>query len=107
MPRSGSYSRNCYRWRRRRPNVQPLDLIIIALATFYLAYSLTLLEGPLRAFVKFRYYFALGGLTECVYCMALWIGLLFYWLYTTALQPVVITFAVAGLGMAVYRYTGA
>lgn len=87
--------------------MSPLDLIIIALATFYLAYSLTLLEGPFKAFVKLRFWLPLGGLTQCIYCMALWVGALCYVLYNTTLQPVVVVLAIAGLGMVIYRYTGA
>lgn len=84
--------------------MQPLDLLIIALATFYLAYSFTLLEGPFKAFAAIRA--RLGGVTACIYCMALWVGLVCYVLYQTALQPVVTVCAVAGLGMFIFRFSG-
>lgn len=87
--------------------MQPLDYILIALATFYLAYSFTLLEGPFKVFTHLRFWLPLGGLTACIYCMALWVGLVCFVLYQTALQPIVAVCAIAGLGMAIFRITGA
>lgn len=86
--------------------MQPLDWLIVSAATFYLAYSLTLLEGPFKAFVKVRFWLPLGGLTKCIYCMALWVGAACYLAYLTPLQPVVVVLAIAGLGMFVYRFSG-
>ena len=86
--------------------MQPLDYVLIALATFYLAYVFTITEGPWKSFAKLRFWMPMGGLTKCIYCAAIWIALICYWLYTTPLQPIVACCGVAGAGMAVYRYTG-
>ena len=86
--------------------MSPLDYIVIALATFYLSYVLTITEGPWKSLVKLRYWLPMGGMFECIYCAALWIGVGCYLLYNTPLQPVVSICGVVGLGMAVFRFTG-
>lgn len=84
--------------------MQPLDWLIVSAATFYLAYSLTLLEGPFKAFAAIRTRF--GGVTTCIYCMALWVGAACYLVYLTPLKPVVVVLAIAGLGMFIFRFSG-
>ncbi len=85
----------------------PFEFVVIALAALYLSHMLTSKAGPFNVFATIRRVFPLGGLTTCLYCSLFWIGITFYLLWKTPLQPIVECFGVAGGAMFVYRYTGA
>lgn len=83
----------------------PFDFIVLALATWYLAYSIAHKDGPWQLFKRVRERLPLGGLTACIVCLSFWIGGAFYVLSIVA-QPVVSVFAVAGLAILLHRFTG-
>lgn len=87
--------------------MQPFDLLLISLATFYVAYALSSTHGPYHVFDWLRTHVALGGLTECLVCLSPWFALLFLWLLTTPAVPLVYLFASAGVSVLMWRYTGA
>lgn len=86
--------------------LSPLDLLIIALATFYASYVLVHTKGPWGVFEKVRAAFPLGGLTTCIYCCAIWFAVAFYLLSLSPIAVVSQVFAVAGGAMLLFRFTG-
>lgn len=84
----------------------PTDLIILGMATLYLAYAVTKTHGAFGMFTWIRNHLPLGGLTDCIVCCAFWCGLAFYLLWLTPLQPIVYIFAIAGLAVFAGAYTG-
>jgi len=87
--------------------MQPLDLLIVSLATFYCAYAISATHGPWHVFEWLRTHVPLGGLTACLVCMSPWLAALFYVLMLTPLAVAVYVLAVAGASVLVWRYTGA
>lgn len=87
--------------------MQPLDLLIITLATFYAAYAVSASSGPWSVFVWLRNRLPLGGLSACLVCLSPWLAALFYVLMFTPLYVAVNVLAIAGASVLVWRYTGA
>lgn len=89
-----------------------LDLILIAIATFRLAWFFTRESGPWGVAASIRKTTTLGGLLDCWKCATFWTAALclILW-YTPALQPIgaalVIVFAVSGAAILVTHWTGA
>ena len=86
--------------------MQPLDLLIVALATFYCAYAISATHGPWHVFEWLRLHIPLGGLTSCLVCLSPWLAALFYVLMFTPLYVAVNVLAIAGASVLLYRYTG-
>lgn len=81
------------------------DAIIIALASWYLAHTITLESGPFNAFGRLRVWANRNGAPKgsfaeaitCIYCMAFWSSALLYAIWAlTPFQPIVYVFAAAG-----------
>jgi len=87
--------------------MQPLDLLIISLAAFYLAYAISSTDGPFSVFVWLRAHVALGGLTKCLVCLSPWLAAVFYLIQQTPAAWIVWIFAAAGASVLLWRYTGA
>lgn len=87
--------------------MQPLDLLILVLATFYCGYAISATDGPLHVFLWLRLRIPLGGLTKCIVCLSPWLAALFYMLMLTPLSTVVYILSIAGASVLVWRYTGA
>lgn len=87
--------------------MQPYDLLIIALATFYMAYAISATHGPWHAFEWLRGHLPLGGLTACLVCLSPWFAVVFYVLMFTPLYVAVDVLAIAGASVLLWRYTGA
>jgi hypothetical protein len=83
------------------------DLLIITLATWRLSYMLVSEDGPNQIIARLRARFSLGGLTDCIYCMSVWIAAGLYGLWQTAAYPIVIVLAISGAAMMLRSYTGA
>lgn len=88
-------------------NLSPPDLLLIALATWYLAYVVTKTSGPFEMMGRFRFRFPLGGLTACIVCAAPWLAAALYLLYRTPLQPIVVVLALAGAALMLGSFSGA
>ena len=86
--------------------MNPLDLVIIALAAFYSAYAITATDGPFHCFATLRRIAPLGGLTKCFVCAVLWCGAAFYGLAALNIPQVGYVFGAAGLALLAFRYTG-
>lgn len=84
-----------------------MELLIQALATWYIAYALTATHGLFGMFDKLRAADQRIGLKllKCIVCTAVWVALGIALLWTVA-PFVVHVFAVAGLAMLAHKYTG-
>ena len=85
----------------------PLDFIIIAIASWRLAFLVTREDAPFKLALKFRSRFPLGGLTTCLYCASVWTAAACYALWLTPLQPLVVIAAVSGAALMLAAYSGA
>lgn len=79
------------------------DLLVSALAAWYLAYVVTSTHGPFGVFAAIRNVTTLGGLLECPVCLAFWVALL---LVLVPMGIVVQALAIAGLAMLLHGATG-
>ncbi len=84
----------------------PLDFLLIALSSFYVAYAVANTHGPFRVFETLRARVPLGGLTACLVCLSPWAAALFYFLLTTPAAWLVWVMAAAGASVFVWRWTG-
>lgn len=83
-----------------------LNLLILSLASWRLAYLATREDAPFKLAVRFRTRYPLGGLTTCLYCAGMWTAALMYILWLTPLAPIVTIFAIAGGALMLATYTG-
>lgn len=86
--------------------MQAFDLLILALATWYLSWVLTSKSGPWNVFGWFRDHVKLGGLTACMPCFSVWIAALLYVVSLSPALPVLYVLAMAGGANLLHRYTG-
>jgi len=78
---------------------------ILALATWYVSYTLTSLDCPYRLCAKLRE--RVGGALNCIYCLSVWASVLLVILWYTDLYMIVYPFTIAGLAMMLRSFTGA
>lgn len=83
------------------------NFALVLLATFYLSYVIIHTKGPYNLFAFIRFHLPLGGVTACIYCLSVWIGVIFCIMVVTPAAFIVYPFAAAGAAMLVYRFTGA
>lgn len=86
--------------------MNPLDLLITALATFYLAYAVSATHGPFAVFDWLRGHVPLGGLTGCLVCLSPWFGAVSWALLQTVFAPVIGILAIGGASVLLWRYSG-
>lgn len=84
-----------------------LDLLILACATWRLAYFVARESGPFGSAKFIRERLPLGGLTTCIKCASFWTALLMLVLYVSPLRVIVLVFAVSGAALMIASYTGA
>ncbi len=80
-----------------------LDLLTVAFATWYVAYSITSTHGPFMVFERIRKVTTLGGLLTCPVCLAFWAALV---LLLLPMGVVTQALAVAGGAMIVHSWSG-
>lgn len=85
----------------------PIDFLLLALATWYVAHAVTRTHGPFHILERLRERVKLGGLTSCPVCLAPWAAAFLWLLWATPLQPVVAVLAVAGAALMLGSYSGA
>lgn len=88
------------------PTLAPLDVLLIALATWRLAYLVTKEDAPFRLMARIRERTTLGGVLECTYCASVWMAALTLALWFTPLAPVVVVLALSGAALMLASYTG-
>lgn len=84
-----------------------LSLIILALATWRLAFFVSKENAPFHLMARIRDRFPLGGGATCIYCMSFWAALVMLALWFGGAQIVVYVFAVSGLALMAGNYSGA
>lgn len=83
--------------------MQPLDLLLISLSTWYIAFCMTQLPGPYNTFARLK---AKGGAFKCIYCLSPWIAAVWFLIWLTPAQALIYPFALAGGALMLHRYTG-
>ena len=81
-----------------------IDLIMITSATWYITFCLVHLPGPLDIFKYLRGWF---HIMTCIYCLSLWIGLVFYAFVYVGYTDIVYVFGIVGAGHLFASWTGA
>ena len=79
------------------------DLLITALATWYVAYAVTSTHGPFNVFSTLRHKLPHGGLLDCPICLAFWAALI---LLLAPMGIVTQALAVAGAAMLMHGIAG-
>lgn len=80
-----------------------LDLLIVAFASWYLAYAVTSTHGPFNVFERIRKVTTLGGLLTCPICLAFWAALV---LLIAPMGVVTQALACAGAAMILHGWSG-
>jgi len=83
-----------------------LNLLILSLATWRLAYFLVKESAPFNLMGRFREAHPNWGVFQCVYCASVWTAALMYILWQTPLAPLVTIFAITGGALMLATYTG-
>lgn len=93
--------------------MNPLDLLILSLATWRSAYFIVKDNGPFNFMGRIRarwtdgeYPGSFGELLTCIYCASVWCGLVMWAIYQTPAYPVVQIVAISGGALMLHRYTG-
>ena len=79
------------------------DVLLIALATWYIAYAVTSTHGPFSVFDRIRKVTTIGGLLTCPVRLAFWAALV---LLLVPMGIVVQALAVAGAAMLLHGFAG-
>ena len=96
------------------------NLIMLALATWYISYVIVKLDSPFHLLGRFREWAikkstlpdetlkpgSVGEWVSCIYCVSPYVGLVCWLLLSTALAPIIYPFAIAGGALMLHRYTG-
>lgn len=86
--------------------ISPFDLLVLALATWRLAYLLVKEAAPFGIMTRIRAYTTLGGMLDCLYCSSVWCAIACYGIYLTDFRAIIYIIAISGASMMLYRYTG-
>lgn len=86
-----------------------LSTLVMAVATWRLAYMLVYEDGPFRAFDRLREKTDLGGLLSCVKCSSIWTAalILVLWYMGGVAQAFVLVLALSGAGLMLASFSGA
>lgn len=84
----------------------PLDLLVLALATWRLAYLISTEDAPFNLMGRFRQRFPLGGGTACIKCVSVWAAAFWLLVWLTPAAPLVYVFALSGAALMLGTYTG-
>lgn len=84
----------------------PLNLLILVLATWRLAYMLTKERGPYAIFETLRKWGFLVHVLGCIHCTSVWLAVPLWILTLTPLWFVVYGLAISGAALMLHRYVG-
>lgn len=82
------------------------ETLILATASWRLAFMLVREAGPLNVFARLRDRTTLGGMLDCVFCASVWTAMLMWLLWHTIARPVVVVLGVSGAGLMIASWTG-
>lgn len=83
-----------------------LDLLILTLAAWRLAYLITKESAPFNLMGRFREAHPNWKVLTCIYCCSVWTAALMYILWLTPLAPLVAILALSGGALMLATYTG-
>lgn len=89
------------------PAYTPFDLLLLAVATLWVAHVITATQGPGRLFLRLRDATRqrLAGLFDCIWCTSVWVALLMFFLHQFV-PGLTWIFAIAGAALMLRSYTG-
>lgn len=95
-------------------NMTPLDLAILSLAIWFLAFTATQFSGPFNVFGWLRTKAhtegakagSLGEMLGCIYCAVIYWALLVFLIWLTPARLAIYPFAMAGGALFIHRYSG-
>lgn len=80
-------------------------LIILALATWRIAYMLVQEDGPRKIFERLRHRDK-SGVFDCIYCTSVHVGFWVFFLWFIGWDILAYPFALSGLALMLRAYTG-
>ena len=85
-----------------------LDLLIVSLAAWRLAYLIVREDAPFRVMARLRARTTLGGLLTCIYCCSIWSagGALILYQAGGVWQMIVFVLSVSAAALMLASYTG-
>lgn len=88
--------------------MQPLDLLLIALAVWRLSYFLVREDAPFKLMKRFREKHPTWGVFSCVYCASIWMAAftLLLW-HIPYLDMLIYLFAISGAALMLASFSGA
>ena len=87
-------------------NLDLSEWLILAVASWRLAYLLVRERGPFMVLAKMRTHTSLGGLLNCIACVSLWCAFALLGLWLTPLRLVVYALAISGAGLMLASWSG-
>jgi len=88
--------------------LQPLDLLIVALATWRVAFLVTKEDAPMKVMKNFREKHPDWGVFSCIYCASIWVALVLFAAWQVpVLQYGVDILAISGAALMLASYSGA
>lgn len=84
----------------------PLNLLVLALATWRLSYMLVKEDGPYKIFPSLRKQVFLSKVLACIHCTSVYVAPVLWVLLFTPLWVLVWWLAIGGLALMLHRYTG-
>ena len=84
----------------------PVNLVILALASWRLAYFIVYDDAPYKIMKRIRDKFPNWQVLDCIYCASVWTAIICYALLLTSAYWIVDILAVSGGAMMFWRYTG-
>ncbi len=91
----------------------PLDVLILMLATWRTAHLLTSEDAPFRLMARVRERTTLGGLLMCIKCASVWTAAALLWFYSAFIHPLsfaefcLLIPAISGGALMLASYSGA
>jgi hypothetical protein len=83
-----------------------VDLLILALAVWRLAYMLVKEDGPYQVFTNLRKQVFLSHVLACIHCTSFWVALILYGVWLTPAYLIVYPLALSGAALMLHRYVG-
>lgn len=86
-----------------------IDILVLSLSTWYIAYVITVQDGPYGVFYYLRRIKRFNNITSCIYCIAPYIaGIVYVMFYhgTPLMIDIIYVFSIAGVALMLRSYTG-
>lgn len=87
-------------------NLSAIDILILALAAWRLAYLAVHEDAPFRLMARIRARTTFGGVLDCIYCSSVWAAVILLLVWFTPLIWLVYVLAISGAALMLATYTG-